>query len=195
MPKTLPNNKLTTMPSEFSNLAVMSSLVKRAPGKLGRTGLMKCLFFLKVLRNVPLPYNFRLYTYGPFDPQVLEDLQYAESLGAIKSALVHYSGGSGYQLEPGPAVDWMEDRASGFLAKHSEGIVWVLTEFGNRTAIDLEMSSTLVYIDRTAADKLSKLDLSDLAKKVHDVKPHLTIEAIEKEGRRLRERGLLRAVI
>jgi hypothetical protein len=67
-------------------------------------------------------------------------------------------------------------------------------EFGNRNAIDLEMASTLVYIDRTEANKRSKLELSELAKKVHDVKPHLTTEAIEKEGRRLKESGLLSAV-
>ena len=56
-----------TTPSEFSKLAIMTALVKSAPAPLGRTGLMKCLFFLKTLKKVPLPYNFRLYTYGPFE--------------------------------------------------------------------------------------------------------------------------------
>jgi hypothetical protein len=69
--------------SEFSKLAIITTLVRDSPIALGRTGLMKCLFFLKILENVPLPYNFRLYTYGPFDSHVLEDLQYAESLGRL----------------------------------------------------------------------------------------------------------------
>ena len=62
---------------------------------------MKCLFFLKVLKNVPLPYSFRLYTYGPFDSDVLDDLRYAEALGAVESTLVAYPGGRGYEYQRG----------------------------------------------------------------------------------------------
>lgn len=189
----LPAHEVTAL-SEFSKLAIMTDLVKRAPGTLGRTGLMKCLFFLKTIKNVPLPYIFRLYTYGPFDSHVLEDLQYAESLGAIKSTLVPYPGGYGYQLQAGPEADKVEERASDFVNKYRESITWVLNEFGNRSAIDLEMASTLIYIDRTFADKGSKVQISELAKSVHDVKPHLTTEVIEREARRLKDSGLLNAV-
>jgi hypothetical protein len=182
------------MLTEFSKLAIMTELVKRAPGNLGRTGLMKCLFFLQTLRNVPLPYTFRLYTYGPFDSHVLEDLQYAESLGAIRSTVVAYPGGYGYQLHPGPKAARVEERASEFVAQHQDSITWVLQEFGNRTALDLEMASTLIYVDRTFVEKGSKIQITDLAKRVHDVKPHLTTDTIEKEARNLNQRGLLQAV-
>jgi hypothetical protein len=193
MPDHRPQTHDVAALSEFSKLAIMTDLVKRAPGIIGRTGLMKCLFFLKTLKNVPLPYTFRLYTYGPFDSHVLEDLQYAESLGAIRSTLVAYPGGYGYQLQAGPEADKVEERASDFVNKHRESITWVLQEFGNRTAIDLEMASTLIYIDRTFADKGSKVQIAELAKSVHDVKPHLTTDVIEREARRLKESGLLRA--
>ena len=67
---------------------------------------MKLIFFMKELKNVPVPYNCRLYTYGPFDSKVFDDLQYAELLGVIKSTLVHYSeSGTGYRLEVGPNGD------------------------------------------------------------------------------------------
>lgn len=193
MPDHRPQTHDVAALSEFSKLAIMTDLVKRAPSTLGRTGLMKCLFFLKTLKNVPLPYTFRLYTYGPFDSHVLEDLQYAESLGAIKSTLVAYPGGYGYQLQAGPEADKVEERASDFVNKHRESITWVLQEFGKRTAIDLEMASTLIYIDRTFADKGAKVQMSELAKSVHDVKPHLAPDVIEREARRLKESGLLRA--
>lgn len=189
-----PQKQDAAAPSEFAKLAIMTDLVRRAPGTLGRTGLMKCLFFLKTIRNVPLPYSFRLYTYGPFDSHVLEDLQYAESLGAIKSMLVAYPGGYWYQLQAGPKAEEVEERAGNFLHRHQDSITWVLAEFGNRTAIDLEMASTLVYIDRTFAEKRAVVPIAELAKRVHDIKPHLSTEIIEREARSLRDKRLLQAV-
>jgi hypothetical protein len=183
-----------TQDTEFQKLAVMTELVRRSPAALGRTGLMKCLFFLKTVRNVPLPYSFRLYTYGPFDSHVLEDLQYAETLGAIKSTLVSYATGSGYQLEAGPNADKIEARASDFIRRHSDSIGWVLQEFGDRSASDLEMASTLIYIDRSFSDKDSKVSLRELARAVHDVKPHLRTDVIEREAEDLGRRGLLKTV-
>ena len=180
--------------SEFSKLAIITTLVRDSPIALGRTGLMKCLFFLKILENVPLPYNFRLYTYGPFDSHVLEDLQYAELLGAIKSTLVSYPGGYGYRFEAGPNAEDIERRAANSVGKYREKIDLILSQFGRRSAIDLEMVSTLIYIDRSFTSKGKKVELSVLARSVHDVKPHLSTNIIESEARGLKERGLLTAV-
>src|SRR3972149_3482778 len=74
--------------STWNRLALITALVKEMPG-LGRTAIMKLPFFLVVLRNVPLDYDLRLYTYGPFDSNVLDDLSYAESLEAVKSELIY----------------------------------------------------------------------------------------------------------
>jgi uncharacterized protein YwgA len=154
---------------------------------------MKCLFFLKVVKHVPLPYSFGLYTYGPFDSDVLDDLQYAEALGAVEGALVEYSRARGYEYQRGPKTEEVERQAQEFLTRHEESISWVLHEFGNRTAIDLEMASTLVYVDRAIKEKKARATIADLARKVHDVKPHLALDAIEREARTLKKKGLLEA--
>lgn len=185
---------MTDSKIQLQRLAIITELVKKAPGGFGRTSLMKCLFFLKILRNVPLPYSFRLYTYGPFDGDVLEDLRYAESLGAIESTVVPYPGGYGYEFKIGPQAGRIVEQASEFVSQHQENIDWVLSEFGNRSALNLEMASTLVYIDRVLAEKGTKVSITDLAKKVQDVKPHLQIDAIEKEAQNLSERSYLKAV-
>jgi uncharacterized protein len=179
--------------TQNDKLAVITELAKQAP-RLGRTALMKHLFFLKVLRRVPLPYNFRLYTHGPFDADVLDDLQYAQVLGAIESTLVPYSGGYGYELRAGTNAEKIEKQATDFVAQYRDSIGWVLKEFGNRTALDLEMVSTLIFVDRSLAEKGARVSISELAKKVHDIKPHLKTEAIEREGKSLNERGFLNAV-
>jgi hypothetical protein len=185
---------MTDSNSQLQRLAIITELVKRAPGSFGRTALMKCLFFLKTLRNVPLPYSFRLYTYGPFDGDVLEDLRYAESLGAIESTVFAYPGGYGYEFRVGPQAGSIEEQASEFVSQQQENIDWVLREFGNRSALDLEMASTLVYIDRALAEEGATVSIAELSKKVHDVKPHLTTTAIESEAKNLNARGFLQAV-
>ena len=41
--------------------AILTSLVKSAPNKPGRTALMKFAYLLQTIRGVPLGYRFRLY--------------------------------------------------------------------------------------------------------------------------------------
>jgi len=175
--------------AKLERIALLAELVKQAPAKLGRTAIMKLMFFLKVLRNVPLPYDFRLYTYGPFDSDVLGDLAYAEALDAVRSAIVAYPGGYGYEYSAGPQAARIEEHDRDLVEQHRESIRWVLERFGHRSAVDLEMASTLVYIDRQKPGT----SIPELAKKVSTVKPHLTLPAIEREARTLKEQALLTA--
>ena len=80
---------------QLKRLATIAALVKREPG-VGRTVVMKWLFLLMALKHVPLRYNFRLYTYGPFDGRVLEALEYAEAIGIVEAKASRYPGGYGY---------------------------------------------------------------------------------------------------
>src|SRR6516164_9081486 len=87
----------------LQRIAVVSDLVGKAPAGFGRTALMKCLYFLQTVRHVPLGYHFRLYTYGPFDSDVLSDLSLAERFGLVESKLSQFSGGYRYELHGGGA--------------------------------------------------------------------------------------------
>jgi len=185
----MPNND-----SRLNSVALIAHLVARAPTRLGRTALMKCLFFLKAVKHVPLPYSFGLYTYGPFDSNVLDDLLYAEALGAVRGTLVEYQRARGYEYQRGPKIEELEKQTREFLSRYEESVDWVLNEFGNRSAIDLEMASTLVYIDRMIKGKKERATIVDLARKVREVKPHLGIDTIEREARSLKQKGLLEAV-
>lgn len=83
-------------------------------GHIGRTALVKYMYFLQTLRGVPLGYRFSLYSYGPFDSEVLADLASAETLSAVQSDPVFYSGGYGYEIRPGARSEWVTRRASNF---------------------------------------------------------------------------------
>jgi uncharacterized protein YwgA len=184
---------MTTVDDKLDRVATIVELVTRGQNRLGRTALMKYLYFLKIMRDVPLPYSFRLYTYGPFNSDVLDDLQYAEFLDAVESTLVAYPGGRAYEYHRGRKADEIKEKATEFIIRHEPSIDWVLKEFGGRSAVDLEMASTIVYIDRMIAARNAKVTIEVLAKKVHDVKPHLPTSIIEAEARRLNKRRLLKA--
>ena len=179
----------------LQKVAAISDLVGKAPSGFGRTALMKCLYFLQTIRGVPLGYHFRLYTYGPFDPDVLNDLSLAERLGAVESELQRFSGGYRYELRRGPAATRMPDGVSEFLDRYEEEIDWVVTAFGSRSALDLENASTLVFTDRSVSERGEEITLRELVRKVHEVKPHLATHVIEREARSLKERGLIAATL
>ena len=53
---------------------------------------------------MPLGYSFRLYTYGPYDPQLLEDLKIAKGRGAILCRKFDRQGGTGYEIKTGHPI-------------------------------------------------------------------------------------------
>jgi uncharacterized protein YwgA len=177
----------------LQRIALISDLIGKAPAGFGRTALMKCLYFLQTVRHVPLGYHFRLYTYGPFDSDVLSDLSLAERFGLVESKLSQFSGGYRYELHGGGAPTRIFEGARNFLDRYKEDVDWVVDVFGARSARDLENASTLIFIDRSVAAKGGRITLSDLARKVHDVKPHLALPLIEEEARNLREQDLVAA--
>ena len=177
-----------------SRLAVIPVLAaKSRGGYIGRTALMKYMYLLQTLRGVQLGYNFTLYSYGPFDSDVLADLSAAESLDAVKTELELYSGGYGYRIQTHDNAQWLQRREAKFLAKYGKDIDWVIKRFGSFTSAELELVGTVVYVDREAASGKNRLKLKQIAKLVHEVKPHFSVDKVLRYARELAEDGVLRA--
>ena len=156
---------------------------------------MKILYFLKVLKNVPVGYNFGFYTYGPFDSSVLEDLNYAEALNAVESTLIQFPSGYGYLLEPGDQVEEIKNLGADFLSKYQDEINSVVKEFRFYSAVKLEILSTLIYIDRSTNESGEKLSIDELAKKVREVKPNAEEAMVMKNAEELLADGRLISVM
>lgn len=179
-----------------SRLAVFSELVSRISSKsIGRTMLMKLCYFLQEVKGVPLGYRFTIYSYGPFDSDVLSDLSTAVSLGAIKSTVVYNSVGYGYELEPGDYAEVIKQAGEIFLSEHRTDIDWVIKEFSQKSASDLELESTAVFVDRETKALGEQIAISDLADKVHRLKPHFKKDYIEDRAKALNESGLLSSIL
>ena len=180
----------------WNRLSTIATLAENAPEnrKPGHTAIMKFIYFLQALRNVPLGYDFRLHIYGPFDQDVLNDLSYAEFLEAVTSKTVLYPTSYGYEVRSGPAADNVKALASKFLAQHSDDIDWVIQQFGSRSAAELEMIGTIIYVDRRFSQRGQRISLENLALRVEAVKPHLTVAQIQSEVQSLQDKGLLKGV-
>jgi len=172
-------------------LGILTELVERSSCKLGRTAIMKLAFLLQTLKGVPLDYNFRLYTYGPYDSDVLNDLGQAETLGAVKSKMVTYPHGYGYEFSIGPNCKVVKSFGRRELSKFNDSINWVLTEFGQRNASDLELLSTIIYADRDALERHQRISSDDLCRQVREIKPRFTEEFVRQQIASLAEKGLL----
>jgi uncharacterized protein len=174
-------------------LAVLSELVERAPGRLGRTAIMKLAYFLQAVKEVPLGYNFRLYTYGPYDSAVLTDLSQAEAMRAIKSKVVPNPSGYGYEFEPGPKVNEVKGLIKAGLTAHESAIRWVVSEFSSMSASDLELVSTILYADREAEQNGKTLKIDDLCLQVSQIKPRFALAYIRSKVDLMMTRQLLRS--
>lgn len=175
-------------------VALIHVLAGRSPqGHIGRTAVVKFLYFLQALRNVPLGYRFTLYSYGPFDSDVLADLANAEALGLVESTVVQFPGGYGYEIKPGRNTEWLQKRSAKFLKQYERDVDWVIREFGTLTSGQLELVSTIVYVDQEAASNKEELSLDEIAELVKEIKPHFSTGQIMEFAVQLRDEGLLAA--
>jgi uncharacterized protein len=156
-------------------LALLPALAERAPaGHIGRTALMKYMYFLQTVRGMPLGYRFSMYSYGPFDSDVLSDLSSAEMLKIVDVAPVEFSGGYGYRIRPGARAEFAKANAGEFLTDHRADIDWLFSTFGALNSAELELASTIVYVDREFAQRKQQGAVSDIAARVNEIKPHFT---------------------
>jgi uncharacterized protein YwgA len=176
-----------------ARLATIVTLVERKP-RIGRTALMKLCYFLQTLRNVPLEYRFTLYSYGPFDSNVLSDLDFAESFGGLQSDLILHSNSYTYEIEPSNKSDAMKAWAADFIKHYENDFSWVVDEFGNRKSGDLELLSTIVYVDRESEETRERLSPTAIVQKVHDVKPQFEESYIREKVNDLASLDLLQSL-
>jgi uncharacterized protein len=156
----------------WRRLGVIIRMIEKSPGRmLGRTAIVKLLYLLQEVRKVPLGYDFRLYTYGPFDSDVLYDLGSGESLQALDVKTVIYPSGYGYQVRPGTEANTVKEAVVAWLDSRQSDIEWTVDKFAGRSAKELELVATIAYVDRELAKQAKPYGLDELARRVREVKP------------------------
>jgi len=180
--------------SEFRLALIPVLAAKSKSSRMGRTALMKYMYLLQTVRRVPLGYHFTLYSYGPFDSDVLGDLSLAEALEAVKTEVKLYSGGYGYKIRPARNADWLKRRTEKLLLRYTKDVDWVIDKFGSLSSAELELVGTIVYVDRESASG-KRPGLEKIAKLVHELKPHFSEEKVLRYARQLADDRLLCASV
>lgn len=182
-----------TKPSNL-RLLVLADLVQRAPDqKLGRTQLMKLMYFLQELKGLPLDYNFTLFTYGPFDSEVLSDLSTACGLGIVSEEELLYSSSYGYKITPATKANSCSIELSQVAPDATAKVYEVLEQFGKYGAAELELRSTILFVDRDLTGP--HLHAGELATRVRQIKPHFSEEIILKRIDEMNRANLLQSMI
>lgn len=180
-----------------SRVAVIAHLARAshaANRTLGRTQLMKLAYFLQELKGAALGYDFRLFNFGPFDSEVLSDLASACGVGAVVETSYLSAGGYGYSIKPGSAAETLASK----LATHEPELVAcadeVAREFGSYSAAELELRSTILFVDREWDAFGFQKSTNELVARVREIKPHFTEPIILARIEHMKQSGWLRSV-
>ena len=179
-------NRIATHEERVSVFKYLAS----KPNGIGTTSLVKSIFVLQEVFNVPLGYNFRIYTYGPYSAAIVTDADFA----CFNKQLVCEETDCGHFVRRVYSVPKDEQpQETGFTKKYKTEIDFVVTSFSNRNVSELELAATIIYVHNYYKREEEKvLTVNEVAKIVHDIKPHFTVEKISIEYNSLNKQGLIR---
>jgi len=173
--------------------ALIAELAKRldsVSSQFGKTALQKLIFLLQEVHMVDLGYDFKLYSYGPFDSQLLGDLDLIENWGCVSVQPVNTMLG-GYQISPTDKVDSIRHKAASFLDSPAtkKAIDDLVSNYGRMTAKDLELRATIVYVERNLRRKGVSPDRDKVCRLVGEIKSKFTSQEIGQAVDELNEKG------
>ena len=160
----------------YATIAQLAEQLQGVSPQFGKTVLMKLLYLLQTAYDVPLGYRYSFYTFGPYTPEVLVDLERTRFLGGVEVEFVDDQPG-GYLITPGIRLDDVRSSAQPDLNTYSVQLGKLIERFGELRAKDLELRTTIVYVwKRMVPTTVSQID--DLVSVVKDLKPHFNEEGI-----------------
>jgi uncharacterized protein len=146
---------------------------RKQGGQLGKTAVMKLLHLLQDGLGVPLGYRFTLYNYGPYNTEVMSDIEFAESL---KRVTVNYEGPDhGYRIMAGSDVGELPQGVESKLNK-------LIKDFGAMNARELELRSTLLFLSRSYSDKQLITRLRELKPKYSEPEARAALDDLQNKG-------------
>jgi uncharacterized protein len=156
--------------------------------QLGKTKLQKLVFLMQELKAVPSDYRFHFYTYGPYSSSLTGDVSYLDAIGGLN--IRQYLPFGGYEIVPGNDADSFLAKSTPFLDEHKDNIDAIIEQFGHKSAQDLELIATLVYIARYEPS-FTPGDDQFLINRARELKPKFAEDKIRSALSKLQEMGYL----
>ena len=156
------------------NKNIILNVIKQHSG-LGKTAVMKILYMLQQVKKINLHYDFTIYTYGPYSAEVVEDIDDLIEDSLIDSCVYEYNNYVGYKLN---LTTLGETKLSKLATKDATKIKDVLSFVAAKHAKDLELLSTIIFIENQYTKNQWKKEQDDIVEKVAEIKPHFNREKI-----------------
>ena len=147
--------------------------------EIGKTAVMKYIFFLQRIFGLKLGYSFDIYTYGPYSSDVSGDLDSLIFYGFVDAEIYSYNKSSAYKLKISEKGEEIRAELS---PDERQKLCQVLDLFGDKKVRNLELISTILYF----ADLYERIGREDseeygIIKNVKEIKPHFNLDEIEEE--------------
>ena len=142
----------------------ITKIAKEQPN-IGKTAMMKCLYLLQAVEKVPLEYSFEIYTYGPYSSEAMSEIDHANQNGYIDV--------SGYCITccaKGDAILSKNDTVNAYRVQINN----IVDTYSGKTARELELLSTIVFIARLHIKNGWDMSKEDICGSVEEVKPQFT---------------------
>ncbi len=162
---------------QFALVAFVIVQSKQAKQKLGKKALQKKVHLIQELGAVDTGYQFAFYSYGPYSVSLAGDLDVIAKSGGAE--ISYDRSANCYEIDTSEHTGRMQERGREFVEKNKAAIERVLESFGERSAKDLELVSTIAYLHRHAPREEFD-DNGELAKHVMDLKPRYEKTDVEK---------------
>jgi uncharacterized protein YwgA len=140
----------------------------------GETHIQKSTYFLQELLEVPLEFEFILYKHGPFSFDLSDEItaMRADALLRLQPQPHPY----GPSLIPDEGTESIKKRFAKTQKKYARKVEFVADKLRNSGVANLERYATALYVIQES-NRTS--DAESRASRIHDLKPHISIE----EGR------------
>jgi uncharacterized protein YwgA len=174
----------------WERLTAISKLAEAFAKKsrqFGKTALQKTVYLIQELYGLDLAYQFGLHTYGPFCSELLSDLDFAEALDLVE--IKRNSEGDGFDIAPKAPATFEKRTTNEFRKKLADSIKRLVRDFGGRTARELELLTTIIFIDREPKTTRSEEELVQL---VREIKPKFSEAEIKAAMGDLQAKGFIK---
>ncbi len=172
-------------------ILIITEIAKR-DANIGKTALMKFLYLLQTIYDVPLGYHFEIYTYGPYSQIVMSDIEFAEFMGSIQVSQVQYSSGIyGYRINVTDSGMNTLSNNHEIIDSYIDAINEVVDFFSPKSAKELELYSTIVFVTLSFINNGWGESAEEICTTVKNIKPHFSIEQIQAAYHDLDSNGIL----
>ncbi len=151
-------------------LALVQSL-KDNSSWCGETHIQKATYFLQEMMQVPLGFDFILYKHGPFSFDLTDEITAMRADNLLRLVAQPYPYGP--SILPGEASQSLMERFPKTLRKFAPHIGLVAEKLGGKKVSELERLATALYV--TLKNETDG-DLQSRASRIHDLKPHASID-------------------